>query len=222
MRKEIRVTGRGRLSVTPDMIRLDIKISKTYPEYEETVRKAAEKTELLRKAVEKAGLDGRDLKTDYFNINTEYENEEYRGRWKRVFRGYRFTHHVNIKFDRDNELLGRVLGEIAECGAGAAFTIGHTVKDDSEARNRLLEITIRDAREKAELLAAASGVRLGEIDLIDYSVSQIEIYSEVCRDYEIEAALPGVVKSYAPTVPMNIESDDIDIHDSATVVWKIQ
>lgn len=219
MKREIRVTGRGKLSVKPDMIRIRLTSSRLMKEYHMAVNRSAEDTRLLRKAVEYAGLDPKSLKTSYFNVDTEYRSRKYNDTWRDVFAGYRYTHRMYIAFDNDNEILSKVLTQLAECGVDVNFSIEHTVKDPEKARKELLAITIRDAKDKAELLAEASGVRLGEIVTIDYSVAHVEIYSELCEDMEIQSMKPGMKLSNS--ISMDIEADDIDIHDNATVVWNI-
>lgn len=90
MEKIIRVTGKGKISVKPDMICLDITARGTYPDYEEAIRKSADHTKLLRKTIEKSGLPGQDLKTKDFSVQSEYEgyrdhNDDYkRGLWVTV------------------------------------------------------------------------------------------------------------------------------------------
>ena len=42
MERTIRVTGKGKLSVKPDMIRLRINIEGMYEEYDETLRKSSD------------------------------------------------------------------------------------------------------------------------------------------------------------------------------------
>lgn len=55
MERTIRVTGKGKLSVKPDAIRLRINMEGIYPEYDETLRKSSEVVELLKDLVEKQG-----------------------------------------------------------------------------------------------------------------------------------------------------------------------
>lgn len=56
MERTIRVTGKGKLSVKPDMIRLRISIEGIYEEYDETLRKSSDCVEILKNLIEKMGL----------------------------------------------------------------------------------------------------------------------------------------------------------------------
>ena len=55
MERTIRVTGKGKLSVKPDMIRLRINIEGMYEEYDETLRKSSDCVEILKDLIEKLG-----------------------------------------------------------------------------------------------------------------------------------------------------------------------
>ena len=48
MERTIRVTGKGKLSVKPDMIRLRINIEGTYEEYDETLRRSSDCVGILK------------------------------------------------------------------------------------------------------------------------------------------------------------------------------
>lgn len=74
MERTIRVTGKGNISVKPDIIRLRLSMEGIYPEYDETLQKSSEIVELLKDLVEKQGYERKELKTLYFNIDTEYES----------------------------------------------------------------------------------------------------------------------------------------------------
>lgn len=99
MERTIRVTGKGKLSVKPDMIRLRINIEGMYEEYDETLRKSSDCVEILKDLIEKMGYERKELKTLYFNIDTEYENYQARDKsWKRRFKGYKYVHRMKLEF----------------------------------------------------------------------------------------------------------------------------
>ena len=67
MERTIRVTGKGKISVKPDTIRLRLSVEGIYPEYDETLRKSAEVVELLKDLVEQLGYERKELKTERLN-----------------------------------------------------------------------------------------------------------------------------------------------------------
>lgn len=63
MERTIRVTGKGKITVKPDTIRLRLIMEGIYPEYDETLQKSSEIVELLKDLVEKQGYERKELKT---------------------------------------------------------------------------------------------------------------------------------------------------------------
>ena len=216
MERTIRVSGKGRISVSPDTIRLNINAEGVFKEYADTVSRASEDTSLIREAISKAGLDPKDLKTSHFGVDSEYENyRDKRGNWQKKFVGYKYMHRLNVKFPNDNEILGRVLYQLTKCPVNVEFSIEHTVKDTEAVKNELLGKAVEDSKAKADVLSKAAGVKLDDILTIDYSWSELEIYS---RPMKYSGA---VLADAADCCEIDIEADDIDLQDTVTVVWRI-
>ena len=129
---------------------------------------------------------------------------------------------MKIMFDKDNALLGKVLYGLSKCKSKPEVNISYTVKDANAIKNTLLKNAILDSKEKAEVLAEASGVTLGEIMKIDYSWGEINLSSSIHgsfldvmklsddEDYEDEAS------------DMDIEPEDFHISDTVTIIWEIK
>ena len=221
MERTIRVTGRGKMNVKPDTIELNIFVSKVYPEYAEAMEASAEMTETLKAAAERAGFDPRDLKTTGFSINMNYEGVyDEKGNWKNKFAGYRYDHNLALRFDADNVKLGKMLWELSDCGADAEISINHTVKDPEPIRNELLAKAVKDSRTKAEVLAASSGVSLGDIISVDYSWGEMQIYNRTVD--EMTFGRNAKISMAEESFDMDIQADDIHIQDTVTVIWEIK
>ena len=221
MERTIRVTGRGKMNVKPDTIELNIFVSKVYPEYAEAMEASAEMTEVLKAAAERAGFDPRDLKTTGFSINMNYEGVyDEKGNWKNKFAGYRYDHNLALRFDADNVKLGKMLWELSDCGVDAEISINHTVKDPEPVRNELLAKAVKDSRTKAEVLAAASGVSLGDIISVDYSWGEMQIFNRTVDNLTFGSN--SKISMTEESFGMDIEADDIHIRDTVTVIWEIR
>lgn len=217
MEKTMRVTGKGKLSVKPDLIRLLLDTTKVCKTYEEALAKSAEQTEELKNCFEGLGFARTDLKTLRFSVDTEYENyRDENNVWKNRFLGYRFTHGMKLEFDADNERLGRVLYQLARTECHPEFRINYTIKDTEAAKNKLLAKAVADSGEKAKVLAEAAGVALGAIVNIDYSWGELEIVSA-----PVERCMMSAPNAAMDSYKMDIEPDDIDVTDTVTVVWEI-
>ena len=73
MERTIRVTGRGKLSLKPDTVRLRIELEDFAKEYEESIRKSAESTKEVQEAFMVLGFERSELKTTGFDVNARYE-----------------------------------------------------------------------------------------------------------------------------------------------------
>lgn len=217
MERKIRVTGKGKISIKPDLIRLNIKASDVLKKYEDCIAESSKSIKDLRKIIENSGLNPKDLKTTEFSVDTEYESYYENNIHKREFQGYKYIHNLYINFPNDNDLLGKVLYELSKSKNNYEFSIKHTVKDKEATKNKLLENAVEDSKTKAKILAKASGVLLGEIISIDYSWDEIEIYSNPINDFAINGA-----QSFDSKIDIDIEADDIDLVDTVTIVWEIK
>ncbi len=222
MERTIKVTGKGKVSAKPDRIRLYITKEGIYETYEQTLRISTENTEIFKDLFEKLGFAGKDLKTLYFNVDTEYESYQDSDKsWKRRFKGYKYTHRMKIEFASDNKKLGEVLYALANCPLSPEFSIEYTVEDVEKCKNELLHKAMEDSIQKAQVLSAAAQVKLGDIQTIDYSWGEMEIVTRPLNDMKLMRCA-GYETTGQDSYDIDIEADDIDVTDTVTVVWKIE
>ena len=213
------MTGRGTLKLRPDVTRLTITISGHEKDYSDTVERSSRDTEALAAAVTPLGFERAALKTISFDVNARYEGiNDKNGNYRRVFRGYEFSHVLKLEFPSDNALLGRILYALAHSSVDAEFDISYTVKDREAAQNELLGKAVEDAAAKARVLSDAAGTKLGEIRSIDYSWGEIEM---VARPMNRMVKMAECAADQAYGCAMDIEPDDITVSDTVTVVWEI-
>ncbi len=225
MEKTIRVTGRGQVAVPPDRIRLKFSLEERKDTYQEAVRASKQSVDEIRDLFVKLGFDGKELKTESFQIEAVFERETNKKKeWVRVFKRYEYSHSLKIEFDLDHELLGKILGRVSRCEFHPEFKILYTVKDREAVKNTLLENAVKDSKAKAEILAKAAGMKLGEIASIDYSWGEIELVNstygkllDTMRLCEDEAD-----DYYCDDEPMQLEPDDITASDTVTIIWKLE
>ena len=216
--RTIRVTGKGMIKVHPDMTRIVITLEGAEPEYGETLKRSAEETEQLKDTLEPFGFARTDLKTLSFGVDTEYESYKVKDEYKRRFVGYKFTHRLKVEFESDNKRLGKVLYALANCPLRPEFRLGYTVKDPEAVKNELLGKAVQDAMAKAGVLVGAAGLKLGEIQSVDYSWGEINFE---CRPMDRELKLCEYAIPGSDSYDMDIEPDDIEVQDTVTVVWEI-
>lgn len=216
--RTITVKGVGTASTKPDLIVISLSITEKNAEYVGAINGANERIEKLQKAIAAVGFEKDDLKTLSFNARTNYENHRaMNGDYKQKFAGYVCDYDLKLSLDFDNKRLAETLTAISNSGANAEQSIAFTVKNPEKVSAQLLKSATENAREKAEVLCAASGVTLGELVNIDYSWNDISIHSPSvyskqlrCMDAAPAAAMPEFVP------------EDIKSSDSATFIWEIK
>lgn len=221
MERVLKVTGKGKISVKPDTIRLNIEATKLCNEYTDAVKTSAEDTGILRKTLEGIGFDPTELKTTYFNIDSEYEWQGRHANKKKLV-GYRYIHRLYIQFPNDNERLGKILYALANCKIKVEFNIRHTVKDVEAVKNELLGKAIEDSKIKADVLSRSSGVSLGEIKTIDYSWQEVEVYTKPVRNLYLAESITSYLERSSDSYDIDIEADNIEVEDTVTVIWEIK
>ena len=220
--RTIRVTGQGEIKLKPDITRLKVTVKGFDIEYAEALRKSAKETEQLRILMKDFGFESSDLKTLSFSVEPKFER--YRGDdlFKQHHVGYTYSHSMRIDFPTDNKLLGKIMYALAHAtSANPQFLIYYLVKDEEAAKNELLSKAVIDAKEKAGVLTQAAGVRLKEIQSIDYSWGQtdfqFDLIHRIGRDDE-DTLLDDAAEGY----DLDIEPDDKTVSDSVTVIWEIE
>jgi len=216
----IRVTGRGLLRLKPDITRITIVLRGCYKEYSETLQRSSADTESLAGVLAAHGFAREDIKTISFHVQTRTENYQAKDKsWKERFVGYEFVHVVKVDFPSDSDRLGRILYALAHAELQPELRLSYTVKDPEASKNALLGKAVEDARSKARMLTSTSGVKLGRILRIDYSMAE--------PDFEFRPMNGAVMFSKAcdesadGAYRLDIQPDDIEVTDVVTVVWAI-
>ena len=221
MEKTIKVTGKGHLAVKPDQILLKLQLTEVEETYEKAIQTSAINVNEVKDILEKIGFDRKELRTSFFNVDSEYESyRDDRGNYKSEFVGYRYKQDLNYKFDIDNKLLGKVLYALSKSNCNAKINIVYTIKDTEKAKNDLLKNAIEDSKMKALILTESAGVSLGEIINIDYSWNTIEFYSNPFGSRDL--IMYDKCCSSEGSIDVDIEPEDINVNDNVTIIWSIK
>jgi uncharacterized protein len=155
-RSGITVTGTGEARSTPD--RADLSFSVHSDGSTAAAALAANSTDLRRltAALKGAGVESADLRTEHLGVSPRYDDGNV------GTNGYSADAYL-IVTEQGLERAGRLIDVGASAGAdsvsGPALSL-----DDREARYRqALKLAVDDAKAKAQTLAAAAGVSLGQV-----------------------------------------------------------
>ena len=185
-------------------------------DYSAAMEKASEQIDDLRSRIVGAGFDGTSLKTVSFNVQTEYDSiQDEKGRYTNVFRGYRCIHSLRLEFELDLDRLNSALAAASAGDSAPELSVSFTVKDPEAVNSEVLKNAAANARTKAEVLCAASGVKLGTLLNIEYNWGD-RPYTSPTR-YELNDCAPKLAMARG----VSFEPEDITVSDSAAFIWEI-
>ena len=164
------VTGTGTVYMAADQASASLGVTLTGEDLGELQKRVNETVLAICSALQEAGLAEKDISTNYIFISPRYD---YSGDVERMV-GYTINNSLTIRTE-DMDKIGAYIDAAFAAGANTFDSINFTVKDDSEARRSALELAVADARAKAEVIAAASGMILEGVDEIK-EVSQYDYY----------------------------------------------
>ncbi|MBR4185823.1 MAG: SIMPL domain-containing protein [Clostridia bacterium] len=218
MPRTITVRGTGKISAKPDLIAVSLTVEAKDPDYAAAMDKADRDAEAISDAVRVAGIEEDALRMADFSVRADYESvHDDRGNWKNVFAGYAVTRTYQLRFPLDAAVLSALLGNIGASEASPQLSVSFVLSDPEKAKREALEAAVRDAREKAGLLAAASGCALGTLLSVEYSVAHRDAVSATTFAAD-EAAMPRMAKA---AFRMNAAPQDVEIADNAVFTWEI-
>jgi uncharacterized protein YggE len=160
----IAVTGVGHVTAIPDKAILTLGVSVLEKTAAQARAKAADAQQALISSLGKHAIAAGDRQTNALRVMAEYDYKDGAQR----LRGYRVTNTLAVTVRTLDDLPALI--DDALQAAGDAATL-HGVEFDAEDRRGLerqaLEAAVADARARAEVLAAATGARLGRVMSVD-------------------------------------------------------
>ena len=161
----ILVTGEGSVNLAPDMAVLSLTVTRQA----ETARAALDANSSAMKEVQAAmttaGIESRDLQTSNFSIQPNYFYPPQQPSGKREppqIVGYTVRNSLVVRV-RDISAVGVILDKSVSLGVNEGGNITFTNQDPSEAITRARIKAMQHAIDKAKTLAAAAGVKTGQI-----------------------------------------------------------
>lgn len=154
------VTGTGEVARAPDMAVIRVGVVEQDKSAEVALSRASEAMTRMQAQLAGQGIEPRDIQTTQLSLNPVYENSS--GTRTRRVVGFEAMNSVLVRV-RDLPSTGAVLGALVGDGANRIDGISFTLQDGEEAMDEARRRAVADARRKAELLAEAAGVELGEV-----------------------------------------------------------
>ena len=212
--KTIRVMGVGNIKVAPDTTRLRFSVESTYEEYEDAYADAAVGNGELQKALQKLKLPKESLRTSDFSITRNREWNRDKGCY--IYDGFKLEQNLALELPLDSVLTSKVIAALGAAWPELEVKISFIRKDVHDVKLQILESAVKDAREKAEVIASTLGHKLGGIVNVDYSKHRLDIHvheEDLCC-CAMEAPQSDGSIDYTP--------EDIEAGDTVETVWYLE
>jgi hypothetical protein len=161
----ISVAGIATTSVQPNMALIDVSLWSKSSSAKLAQSNSAMQNELLKKSLDAFKIKKEDVKTSSYNLNPEYEYDQKTK--KNIIIGYSAVQSLRIilrKIDQTGDFVDSLSSDSKSLASGISINSLHFDLDKkNEADNALLEDAVKDAENKAHVLAKAARVKLGGI-----------------------------------------------------------
>lgn len=151
------VGGSGTTVVAPDMAIINVGVSQQAPKAEIALKKTSEAMTRMQDRLAKMGVDARDIQTVRVSLNAIYDHRN-TGQPRKIV-GFQASNAVTVRV-HDLTRVGSVLGALVADGANEIGGIQFDMHDKQDALDQARQRAVADAKRKAELMAAASGVKI--------------------------------------------------------------
>lgn len=201
--RQLTVNASGSVYAAPDQATVQLGVATQASTAADALKQNSADTTAVIEAIKKLGVDAKDISTSNFSVYPTYDTSGTR------INGYQVNNSVTIII-RDISKSGDLLDQVVTAGAnnvgGLNFGIADVSSLQAEARTKAIEA----ARVKAEAMAAAAGVSLGDLVSINESVN-----------YQPEVAFArGMMADAAMSVP--VEQGQQEVSVSVTLVYEIR
>lgn len=215
-KRTISVLGKGSIHVVPDVTRIEVKVSAIFKTYNNAYDAAKEHTSWMVKILEYNKLSGKICKTTRMDISEHIVNDYDKGHHVGSHKdGYKLDLRMKVDIAVNNNLTNCIVRGVGKFIPNAEISIGYTVQDPRPIQLKMLARAVKDATDKANIMAEAANCKLGEVNLIEYGRSNLYIYSQARNIHSNKEAMASTSES------LDITPEDLVFSDEVKVEWTL-
>jgi uncharacterized protein len=154
------VNGNGHITARPNQAKLTLGVVTEHTSAQTAQQENAEISNRVIEALKQIGIDESDIKTTVYSVQPRYDYHD----GNSILRGYEVEHHFEVTI-KDLSKIGNVYDIAIKNGANRSRGIQFQLKDPALYYQEALQRAIRNAREKAEVMAQTIGATLNHIPI---------------------------------------------------------
>ncbi len=205
---KIQVSATSTANMAPDMATVSAGVVTQGKTAREAMFGNATKMTRVFEELEAAGIEKKFITTSQLSLQPKYN---YQNRQAPKIDSYEARNQVSAKtYDLDN--VGAMLDALVKAGVNNINGVQFSIKDSKAAKDKAREDAIREAREKAESMAAAAGVKLGKLKSLSESGGNFNPRPTVFNGVSAsrQASTPVAAGEQAISVTVNMSYDIVE------------
>ena len=193
----IAVEGEGMVFAKPDYLKFTVGVETLDAKARTAVEQNNKKVDAVISAIQLAGVEKSDMRTSNFEVSPQYyEDGVGKERRDRIV-GYKCLNVISVTV-KDLELIPIIIDAAMQAGANVVDDIAFDVTDSKVYLDKAMESAIADARHKAEVAAAAGGMRVGLPISIQIDDAEIDYTSSRFVSVTAQKRGPTILESQVP------------------------
>lgn len=149
--------GHGEVKAKPDIARLTAGVMTQAKDQAQATQDNARKMTALLAAIKSLKIADRDIQTQGYSVNPQYD---YGNGHAPILTGYQVTNSVQVTL-RDLSQAGPLIDKATQAGANQVNGISYELSNQDAVQDQALGKAVADARRRAQTMADALGVGLG-------------------------------------------------------------
>lgn len=186
-RRQIAVTGEGRVEAVPDMATITLGVTSEAREAEQAMAETSAAVARMLTRLEAMAIAPRDIQTQRVTLNPLWSARNQAG--GRRITGFVASNTVLVRV-RDLTALGQVLDTVIDDGANDFSGLQFSVQEPAPLIEAARRAAVADAMARARLLADAAGLELGPVLSMTDNGAQRPVF--MAREMAAMSAAPPV------------------------------
>lgn len=224
--KTVVITGTGKTSAVPDVSTISFTIrSQSATDDTRTLQEdIAKKADSVFAKLREIGIEDKDIQTTNYSVNPKYSYRDCYNKpdpcESRYVSGYEASESVDIKV-RDTANVSKVLDILAEDKITEVYGPNFTVDDMEAVKDVARDLAIKDAKEKADVLAKSLGVKIKRIVSFNEDGGYGGVYP-VYYDSVKQSSAMGVNEYARVESGANIQEGEREVVSNISIVFQIE
>lgn len=206
----LNVSGEGKVLTRPDRAIINMGVQTENKDAKIAQTENAQKMDAVMKKLQELGIAKDDIKTSVYNISPQYDYSD----GKSYLKGYQVLNILAVTI-KDTAKVGDIIDQVVQVGANRIDSVAFTISEPDKYYNEAIAKAIDQAKEKANVMANAGGVKIKGV----FNISEVNAGYQPVYDYNIKGASMAAADLAVPTP---ISSGQLEVKANVTVAFEIQ